>query len=568
VINSPIERPSDSDDAALAWLAEAPEPDEPTEAELLGLWPDPFAGRPADADEWLASLARSGAFAGNAETALTTTRIGGSGFGISYNLAAEYNLDVLAPDSVLAELTSDSVAAGLGQLTDDALVGVLRAARRVASWQDAIQLQAVIELDARRRAEAVRANSSRTHEQISAELAAGLTLTVRAADSLLGLARGLARLPMVLAALSQGLIDRAKAIVFAEELAGLNDIAAAAIAAAFWEPAASLTTGQLRAALKAMALSVDPGAARKRAERGRADARVEAWQEGSGNAGMAGRELPSAEVIAADQRITAIARALRDRGMTGSLDEVRAAVFIALLSGRDPLSLVPGKVPTPADGPELRGTVNLTMPLSAWAGWSDRPGEVAGHGPVDADTCRDLANRVTWPNPQPGTRPGTRPGKPRSRGGPAAAWCLTITDETGLAVGHACARASPKGTSGLPAWLRSLRVRWIERDSCAHQRQADGYRPSKALAHLVQIRHLTCAFPGCRRPARRCDLDHTIPYNQGGRTCECNLAALCRQHHQTKQAPGWHLDQPRPGVVRWTTPHGLSYPVEPDRYPL
>ena len=556
MINSPIEWSSDSGDPALAWLGDAPEPDEPTEAELLGLWPDPFAGRPDDADEWLASLAASGAFAGNANTVLTSARVAGSGFGSSDNLAAGHNLDALVPDSVLAELTSDSAEAGLGLLTDDALVGVLRSARRVASWQDAIQLQAVIELDARRRAEAVRANSSRTHEQISAELAAALTLTVRAADSLLGLARGLARLPMVLAALSQGLIDRAKAIVFAEELAGLDDIAAAAIAAAFWEPAASLTTGQLRAALKAMVLSVDPGAARKRAERGRADARVEAWQEGSGNCGMAGRELPPAEVIAADQRITAIARALRDRGMPGSLDEVRAAVFIALLSGRDPLSLALGKTPTMAGGPELRGTVNLTMPLSAWAGWSDRPGAVAGHGPVDADTCRDLANRVT------------HPGTPRPGGGPAGAWCLTITDETGLAVGHACARAGPKGTSGLPAWLRSLRVQWIESGGCRHRRRANAYRPGRALAHLVQIRHLTCAFPGCRRPARRCDLDHTIPYGQGGRTCECNLAPLCRQHHQTKQAPGWHLDQPEPGVLRWTAPHGRRYPVQPDPYPI
>src|ERR1700722_2145515 len=182
MINSPIERPSDSDDAALAWLADAPEPDEPTEAELLGLWPDTFAGRPDDADEWLASLAGSGAFTGNPDTGLTSglttgltsARPVGPGFpadslAASYGHDAGYSLDVLIPDSVLAELTSDSVAAGLGRLTDDALVGGRGAARGVASGQDAIQLRGVIELAARRRAEAARANSSRTHEQISAE---------------------------------------------------------------------------------------------------------------------------------------------------------------------------------------------------------------------------------------------------------------------------------------------------------------------------------------------------------------------------------------------------------------
>ena len=66
----------------------------------------------------------------------------------------------------------------------------------------------------------------------------------------------------------------------------------------------------------------------------------------------------------------------------------------------------------------------------------------------------------------------------------------------------------------------------------------------------------------------RCDDDHTIPYDQGGRTCECNLHPLCRQHHQTKQAEGWHLDQPQPGVLTWTTPSGRRYTTTPEPYPV
>src|SRR5258708_5996844 len=103
----------------------------------------------------------------------------------------------------------------------------------------------------------------------------------------------------------------------------------------------SMTTGQLRAALKAMVLWLDPAAARRRAEQGRAQARVEAWPEGSGNAGLAGRELPAADAVAADKRITAIARALKDAGAPGTLDQLRAAVFVALLAGRDPQTLLP-----------------------------------------------------------------------------------------------------------------------------------------------------------------------------------------------------------------------------------
>src|SRR5260221_13443819 len=114
-----------------------------------------------------------------------------------------------------------------------------------------------------------------------------------------------------------------------------------------------MTTGQLRAALKAMVLWLAPAAARRRAEQGRAQARVEAWPEGSGNAGLAGRELPAADAVAADKRTTAIARALKDAGAPGTLDQLRAAVFVALLAGRDPRTLPP---PTPGQHDPAAGS--------------------------------------------------------------------------------------------------------------------------------------------------------------------------------------------------------------------
>lgn len=118
------------------------------------------------------------------------------------------------------------------------------------------------------------------------------------------------------------------------------------------------------------------------------------------------------------------------------------------------------------------------------------------------------------------------------------------------------------------AWLNSLDVQWLERGDCRHQRQGSSYRPGRALRHLIQIRQRTCAHPGCRRPAEDCDLDHTIPYQQGGRTCECNIAPFCRRHHKVKQAAGWHVHQPQPGTLIWTTPNGRSYTVTPGMYPV
>jgi hypothetical protein len=194
------------------------------------------------------------------------------------------------------------------------------------------------------------------------------------------------------------------------------------------------------------------------------------------------------------------------------------------------------------------------MPASSWFGSSGAPGEVAGFGPVDADTCRDLGTRLA--------------------GDPGTQWCLTLTDENGRAVAHGCAHCppaarsgSPPDTTGPPAWLASVQIQWLERDPCGHTRRTDSYRPSKALHHLIEIRHRTCGFPGCRRPARRCDADHTVPFDQDGATCECNLAPLCRYHHRCKQAQGWRLTQPEPGALIWTAPHGRSYAVQPGLYP-
>jgi hypothetical protein len=215
------------------------------------------------------------------------------------------------------------------------------------------------------------------------------------------------------------------------------------------------------------------------------------------------------------------------------------------------------------DGGPLGGTINLTMPLATWAGLSEAAGELAGHGPADAVTCRDVAART----------------------GPATRWCLTLTDSGGRAVAHACASNPPgqdvlagAGKSGSPGNPWSPAIRWatglgckmqfLETGPCTHARQSAGYRPPPSLAHLLRIRQRTCSYPGCRRPARRCDLDHVIPYDRGGSTCECNLTPLCRRHHRGKQAPRWHLSQDQPGTLTWQLPHDRSYITTPEPYPV
>jgi hypothetical protein len=89
----------------------------------------------------------------------------------------------------------------------------------------------------------------------------------------------------------------------------------------------------------------------------------------------------------------------------------------------------------------------------------------------------------------------------------------------------------------------------------------DAHDPPPAMRRSVQLRDVTCRFPGCTVLATRCDLDHTVPWPHGP-TCPCNLAALCRHHHRLKtHDPGWTLTNHDNGHLTWTTPWGTSYEV-------
>jgi hypothetical protein len=92
-----------------------------------------------------------------------------------------------------------------------------------------------------------------------------------------------------------------------------------------------------------------------------------------------------------------------------------------------------------------------------------------------------------------------------------------------------------------------------------------GYRPPAALQRLIQRRHSTCVFPTCNRRAVHCDIDHTTPYDKGGRTCKCNTAPLCRTHHRVfKQHRQWKLVQLWPGLLIWIAPAGTWHIVLPE----
>jgi hypothetical protein len=87
--------------------------------------------------------------------------------------------------------------------------------------------------------------------------------------------------------------------------------------------------------------------------------------------------------------------------------------------------------------------------------------------------------------------------------------------------------------------------------------------PSQALADFVRGRDLTCRWPGCDAPAIGCDIDHTIPYAQGGATHAANLKCYCRTHHLLKTFYGWAEQQLPDGTLILTAPTGHTYITTP-----
>jgi hypothetical protein len=236
--------------------------------------------------------------------------------------------------------------------------------------------------------------------------------------------------------------------------------------------------------------------------------------------------------------------------------------------------------------PAKGGLLDMLVPWSTLAGDSGEPGQLSRIGPITAEQARYLADVAACDA--------------------TVQWRVIVTDPSGRAVAVSRVlhdvrdRASAGGQAGslvkrvtvtispermschtgkaLPPILRrALRtavkaaakarlqaVADAEAGGCAHTQASPSYQPPPRLREFVTARDVTCRFPTCRQPVWRCDLDHSVPFDKGGRTCSCNLGGLCRFHHQIKQLLGWELLQPTPGTFAWVTPSGRTYYIEPD----
>ena len=189
------------------------------------------------------------------------------------------------------------------------------------------------------------------------------------------------------------------------------------------------------------------------------------------------------------------------------------------------------------------------------------PATYAAHAPSACSRTPRLPRQCSPSGRRP--RPSVAP---RSCSTSARKPCAGWSPSAGLRGSQA--RTSTTRTTSRPVLEQQIRD-WCGRTDTqltvlpvvdlADHESVDRYEVSDRLQTRVGLLTPTCVFPWCARPARRCDKDHVIAHGDGGATCSCNLAPLCRRHHRLKTRAGWRYRPVESGVWLWSDPHGQSF---------
>lgn len=304
------------------------------------------------------------------------------------------------------------------------------------------------------------------------ELAAALRITEHAAGELIRQADALVhRYPAVLASLGGAAMTERHAEILVSGLDEVEPELRDELLPRAVELAESQQVGTFRRSLRKL---IDNARSVTLAERHKAALARRRVATELVDDGMAWLHLyiPAVEARAIDARATAIAKVIvAQDGETRTLDQARADVMCDLLiEGRTDLH--------PVEGRGIRANVVVTVPALALLTEDDaaraaagvEPAVVEGLGPIPLERARELC-------------------------GGADGWMRVLAHpETGavLSVGR------------------------------------DLYRTPPSLGRIVMWRADRCMGPGCGMPASRCEIDHTVAWEDGGSTSLDNLAPICR----------------------------------------
>jgi hypothetical protein len=342
--------------------------------------------------------------------------------------------DTMTPGPLLAGIV-DTVTGpdghGLAGCSDDQLLGIISAARRLASRAAWTELAAITAYAARH------AGSRPADEFAPVELGFELNLSPQSAAEQMHYASAVAgRLPETFAALAAGQIHPVHLRIIEDETSILSDADAAHADQVLAGAAPGMTFGEVRHAAHQLVLKLDPEAAKKRKEAARGEAHVRRFREASGNAGMVARELPSDEVLASWQHVEQRALDLRAAGIPGTLQELRVRAYLDLLQERDSRDRPAGGQASVPDQPAPGGRSSGPPDPDPGPGGPGGPGGNGGNGGnggpggPGGPGCGPGGpggrggNGPGGPGPRPGPAPAPAPG---AGAGPSVAALVTLT---------------------------------------------------------------------------------------------------------------------------------------------
>lgn len=416
-------------------------------------------------------------------------------------------------------------------LSPSGRVDYLAALERQSGWLQALMQMAIVAVAGSEPA-TDRGTYSEVDDPQREEIASTLNLSPVTAQSRIDVARTLTQhLPATCTALANGEISSAHATVIAKESSALlhrgidpdqlRYLESTAIAYSEYHTPAQVTNK-----VRSLVAKMDPPEFELQVAQAAQGRRVTFTHQPHGMAQIMAL-LPAVEAQTVWLAIDKLARANRDRGFsserdyassTNSSSEPPLPEFIA--SELQPLTLDQLRADALAtianqflsmsvDENLAHGravTLNLTLDLPTFLGLSENPGVLAGYGEIPASVARLLATDAKWRR--------------------------FITDPV---------------SGNLLDYGRL------------------SYEPPQALIDFIVARDRRCRFPGCRQPARLCDIDHAIPWEEGGRTSKENLGLLCRRHHRMKTHGGWQLRSFEDGSCLWTSPEGKTFQIQARR---
>ena len=350
--------------------------------------------------------------------------------------------------------------------------------------------------------------SGMTREIAWRSMVAEVAVATRQADRTVQTAMGhasmlVSRLPMTLEALECGRITLGHARVILEHATGIEPDAMAEYEGIVVSQAEDTTPGQLTATARFAAARLRPGTFEERHAKARELRAVSIRDLDEGMSELT-QLLPTVFAAAIFDRLTRQAKAVAATGDPRSRDQLRSDLMTDLLLTGEP-ACGDGAPHTAAQG--IRAEVAIVIPALTLLGEGTKPATLLGRGPIDLDTALRLASQ-------------------------APELIRLLTDPvTGVLV------------------------------------TADTHRLSASLRRYLEQRDKHCRFPVCNRDARYADIDHTIPWEHGGRSVPENLAVLCRGHHTLKHHGNWKVKQVGAGILEWTSPLGRIVTSHPNGVP-